>query len=75
MENPCLKNSQNWHETLTQGGTVLFTLTDTRSACKRGIARTAQPMILARIDAAAHSSAAGNTECRSLSLYGCGDAV
>ena len=26
------QNSHNWHESLTQGGTVFFVLTDTRSA-------------------------------------------
>jgi hypothetical protein len=66
------RNSQNWQETLTQGGTVLFVLTDTEAVedPEDGAAND-----LGFIDAAADCSAAGNTECRSLSLYGCGNAV
>jgi hypothetical protein len=49
MEEGLPQNSHNWHESLPQGGTVFFVLTDTRSAwqSREAIAYTAQPIILA----------------------------
>jgi hypothetical protein len=70
MELIASSNSPNWQETLTQGGTVLFTLTDASGDREDGAVND-----FGFIDAAAHSSATGNTEYRSLSLYGCSDTV